>query len=64
MRLVADPLQEEQRRALARQRDRVVTVAHEEQLLLLGNADRDRRPSPSCSSAAYAADSALPAVDQ
>ena len=46
MRLVANPLQEEQRRALARERDRVVTVAHEEQLLLLGNAHRDQAPEP------------------
>ena len=58
MRLVADPLHEQQRRALARQRDRVVAIAREEQLLFLRDARRRSScPSPSSSSAAYAADS-------
>ncbi len=51
VRLVADPLDQQQRRALGCQRDRILAIAREEQLLLLGDADRDQVPSPSSSSA-------------
>ena len=39
MRFVADPLQQQQRRIVCGQRDRIVAIARVEQLLLLGDAD-------------------------
>src|SRR5689334_23103725 len=41
MRFVADPLHEQPRRIVGRERDRVLAVAREQQLFLLGDADGD-----------------------
>src|SRR6185503_14771885 len=42
MRLVADPLHQQQRRIVCGERDCVLAIASEEQLFLLGDADRDQ----------------------
>ena len=55
VRLVADPLQQTQRGAVRIQGDRPLAVADEDELLFLGEADRERFASPISSSASYAA---------
>ena len=46
MRLVADPLDQQQRRIVGGQRDRVLAIAREQQLFLLGDADGDEIREP------------------
>src|SRR5262245_31023563 len=46
VRLVADPRDEQQRGARRRQRDRIDAIAREQQLLFLGDADRDEIRQP------------------
>ena len=46
VRFVANPLQEQQRRIVFRERDRLFAIARVEQLFLLGDADRDEIREP------------------